>query len=244
MNTDQNKNPGGTSTPEAQSGSIYRGWTIRTDGEGGFVAQLIGSQGGQCLERCPTAEEAKALVDALLQAQIDREIAWKAGEAEREVARKAAEEARIKQAAEEAEKKRKHTEAVLACLPPIRQFAATHGLQMLEDCADQLRKEEAEAKTATEADVKRIADEDTCRELMYDAYNTVCEAVGKALKRLDSDDEQLSWWLAEYCEQITGWVNGTSGSWYTLESSVEYNYPDLQSNFLDEFGSPEEEEEA
>ena len=207
------------------------------------MAQRIG--GGTCLERCPTAEAARASVDTHLQAQIDREAAWKAGEAEREARRKAEEEERAKQAAEAAEQERRHLEAIMGCIEPVRTFVRTfiaaHGIEMLKDCIRQLRLEAAKARAAAEVPDMTV-DEETFRSAMEEAQDIFYTTLNEARHYLVGGNAHVDWCLAELDGKLDNWLNGSGR--YTLESSIEWDYPDSESNFLDEFGSQEEEEEA
>jgi hypothetical protein len=104
----------------------YKGFTIR-ECRKGYLAFKAGRQ----LETCKTIEGAKRSVDSHLE--------WEVRHAELQRQEKELAEARKR---EEAERERLRTEAILACIQPIRDFVAIHGMEMLQDCVEQLEQEE------------------------------------------------------------------------------------------------------
>jgi hypothetical protein len=108
----------------------HKGFSVRKSKKG-FLAFRIG--GGRDLGSRPTVEEAIASIDQYLEQERQAEITR---------AEKAEELA--KERAEEAELARQKLETVLACIQPIRDFTAEHGLAMLRDCGVQLEQEELE----------------------------------------------------------------------------------------------------
>jgi hypothetical protein len=111
--------------------AAHKGFAVRKVKKGYLAFKIDG--GGRTLPTCATPEEAVTSVDQYLEEERQRV------EQERQE-----QEAREQRWREEAERQRFKTETVLACIRPIRDFVAVHGVTTLKDCVEQLDQEERE----------------------------------------------------------------------------------------------------
>jgi hypothetical protein len=191
----------------------YKGFSIRKAKKGYLAFRGDGRGSGSQLPTCGTVEEAVASVDQYLERERQQ--------AEQNHVRQ---EEREKRAREEADRQRLKTEAVRACIQPIRDFAAVHGLTMLDDCLQQLKLEEADRNLPAN----------------WEELVNKCEGIAERRQEGGGDDSPYEVSVDKYGVTET-WECNSYGHDYTDEYS--YGLQEYIDNFPDLVDEKEEEEE-